>query len=148
MARDIPPTEAQETGRPNFSRTLDKHGLRLTRDATTTLQVNVGLLCNQTCRHCHLDAGPKQTEIMSKETAAQVAEWARRCRFATIDITGLRYEASQDPSRRLRSSRRGRFRATDGGAIQGLFSLIQPHFCQPLLGLGLRPREFLGRGGS
>jgi radical SAM/Cys-rich protein len=88
MENDISPSEEQETERPNFSRTLGKHGLRLTRGETTTLQVNVGLLCNQTCRHCHLDAGPKKTEIMSKETAEQVAEWAKRCRFATIDITG------------------------------------------------------------
>ena len=34
-----------------------------------TLQVNVGKLCNQTCRHCHVDAGPTRTEIMPREIA-------------------------------------------------------------------------------
>ena len=34
-----------------------------------TLQVNLGKLCNQTCRHCHVGAGPTRTEIMNAETA-------------------------------------------------------------------------------
>lgn len=72
----------------SFSRKLNRHGIELMRAQTHTLQVNVGLLCNQTCRHCHLSAGPAKTEIMSKETADQVADWARRARFKAIDITG------------------------------------------------------------
>jgi sulfatase maturation enzyme AslB (radical SAM superfamily) len=55
-----------------FRQTLAKHGLSLTREKTTTLQVNVGLLCNQACRHCHLEAGPNREEVMSKETVDQV----------------------------------------------------------------------------
>ena len=71
-----------------FRQTLARHGLRLTRVKTTTLQVNVGLLCNQACRHCHLEAGPNRTEVMSKETVDQVVAMAERFPFEVIDITG------------------------------------------------------------
>lgn len=53
-----------------------------------TLQVNVGKLCNQTCRHCHVDAGPTRTEIMARETAEQVVEVLRRYAIPHLDITG------------------------------------------------------------
>jgi radical SAM/Cys-rich protein len=53
-----------------------------------TLQVNLGKLCNQTCRHCHVDAGPTRTEIMSRETAEQVVGVLRRCSIPDLDITG------------------------------------------------------------
>jgi MoaA/NifB/PqqE/SkfB family radical SAM enzyme len=38
----------------------------------TTLQVNVDKLCNQACKHCHVDAGPHRSEVMTRETAEQV----------------------------------------------------------------------------
>jgi radical SAM/Cys-rich protein len=53
-----------------------------------TLQVSVGKLCNQTCRHCHVDAGPTRTEIMTRETTAQVVEVLRRYNIPKLDITG------------------------------------------------------------
>jgi radical SAM/Cys-rich protein len=53
-----------------------------------TLQVNVGKLCNQTCRHCHVDAGPTRTEIMARETAERVVNVLRRHDISTVDITG------------------------------------------------------------
>jgi len=56
--------------------------------AVETLQVNVGKLCNQACKHCHVDASPKRTEIMSRETAEQIIEAVRRFRFKFVDITG------------------------------------------------------------
>ena len=71
-----------------FRQTLAVHGLRLERDQTTTLQINMGLLCNQTCRHCHLNTGPGRKENMSAETADQIADYAKRCSFEIIDITG------------------------------------------------------------
>lgn len=43
---------------PSFRTTLAAHGMTLTRAKTTTLQVSVVFLYNQTCTHCHLDAGP------------------------------------------------------------------------------------------
>ncbi len=53
-----------------------------------TLQVNVGKLCNQTCRHCHVDAGPTRPEIMTRETAEMVVEVLRRFDIPNMDITG------------------------------------------------------------
>ncbi|MEE9557600.1 MAG: hypothetical protein V3V76_10085, partial [Candidatus Adiutricales bacterium] len=72
----------------SFESTLARHGLTLKRGETTILQVNLGLLCNQVCRHCHLEAGPSRSENMSFDDAEQVVEYARRNRFETIDLTG------------------------------------------------------------
>ena len=53
-----------------------------------TLQVNVGYVCNQTCVHCHVNAGPKRTESMTREVADQVLAYLKASRAATIDLTG------------------------------------------------------------
>lgn len=71
-----------------FNQTLSKHGLKLNRAKTTTLQINVGFLCDQVCRHCHLNAGPARKEIMDQETVDEVVSYAKRAGFETIDITG------------------------------------------------------------
>ena len=71
-----------------FRETLFRQGLTLERDRTTTLQINVGYLCNQTCGHCHLAAGPNRREIMDLDTVGAVAAYAKRSHFETIDITG------------------------------------------------------------
>jgi len=71
-----------------FRENLDNNGLDLSRTHCTTLQVNVGMLCNQTCKHCHLDAGPSRKEIMSEKTMNDVLDLAARFDFQTIDITG------------------------------------------------------------
>jgi radical SAM/Cys-rich protein len=72
----------------SFSETLANHGLSLEREEIITLQVNIGLKCNQTCAHCHLDAGPDRKEMMSQETMDQVVQLARSRDFGAIDITG------------------------------------------------------------
>jgi radical SAM/Cys-rich protein len=71
-----------------FSQTLARHRLELKRGQTTTLQINCGLLCNQTCKHCHLEAGPGRPEVMDKKTIEAVIAFARRGHFDIIDITG------------------------------------------------------------
>ncbi len=53
-----------------------------------TLQVNVGKLCNQTCRHCHVDAGPTRKEIMTRETAEMVVGVLKNHAIPNVDITG------------------------------------------------------------
>jgi len=53
-----------------------------------TLQVNVGYKCNQACLHCHVNAGPTRTEMMDRETVADVIAFARASRIETLDITG------------------------------------------------------------
>lgn len=73
---------------PAFADTLARHGLRLVRARTATLQVNLGLLCNQECRHCHLAAGPARREVMASGTMDEVVAYAARCRFSAVDVTG------------------------------------------------------------
>jgi radical SAM/Cys-rich protein len=61
----------------------------LRRAQLTTLQVNLGYLCNQTCVHCHVDAGPKRTELMGEETIAQVLAFLHtHPQVRTLDLTG------------------------------------------------------------
>ena len=74
---------------PPFHDTLAAHGLPPLRAAQLeVLQVNVGKLCNQTCRHCHVDAGPDRREIMSRETMEQCLDVVSAAAIATVDITG------------------------------------------------------------
>jgi radical SAM/Cys-rich protein len=77
------------TQRAGFGQALRSHGLeRLTRAELRELQINVGRLCNQACTHCHVDAGPKRTEIMSWATMEKILDWARRNDIEHVDITG------------------------------------------------------------
>ncbi len=58
------------------------------RKAVTTLQVNLGYKCNQACLHCHVNAGPTRTEMMTRETVEQVLDYLRTGRVAKLDVTG------------------------------------------------------------
>ena len=60
----------------------------LRRNAVDTVQVNVGYVCNQSCLHCHVNAGPTRTEAMGAETAAQVLAYLEASGASTLDITG------------------------------------------------------------
>ena len=75
-----------------FDRLLSDRGLDSLRAAAVdTLQVNLGRLCNQACRHCHVDAGPHRTargDNMTRETAEQVAAVIRGGGIQTLDLTG------------------------------------------------------------
>lgn len=82
----FPPPE-QGWSKP-FRTTLIEQGLSLVRDRTTILQINVGLLCNQACRHCHLEAGPHRREMMDFQTIEDVIAYARKGGFSVADITG------------------------------------------------------------
>jgi radical SAM/Cys-rich protein len=81
-------TAAPPPAAVDFDGKLAAHGLSLRAAAVETLQVNVGKLCNQACKHCHVDAGPRRTEIMTRETAEQVLGALRRFRIPVLDITG------------------------------------------------------------
>ena len=63
-------------------------GAELFAAAIDTLQVNVGKLCNQACKHCHVDASPKRTEIMPREIVDACLKVLRDFRIPTLDITG------------------------------------------------------------
>lgn len=61
---------------------------RSTEYSLEVLQVNVGLKCNLACRHCHVQAGPKRTELMSEHTMQACLDALDNCNFKTLDITG------------------------------------------------------------
>ncbi len=52
------------------------------------LQINLGYLCNLSCVHCHVNAGPKRTEMMSQATLEQVLAFAQAAKVHTLDLTG------------------------------------------------------------
>lgn len=58
------------------------------RLALDTLQVNLGYRCNLSCAHCHVNAGPTRTEMMSRETAEQVVALLERSGVSSLDLTG------------------------------------------------------------
>jgi len=60
----------------------------IARKRLETLQVNVGYKCNQTCVHCHVNAGPNRTEVMPREVADTVLAFLRDSDVKTLDLTG------------------------------------------------------------
>src|SRR5574341_354829 len=60
----------------------------LRRKRLDTLQVNLGYKCNQTCLHCHVNAGPTRTEMMSRETISDVIAFLKASGTKTLDLTG------------------------------------------------------------
>ncbi|MEZ6092091.1 MAG: arsenosugar biosynthesis radical SAM protein ArsS [Pirellulaceae bacterium] len=78
----------------------------LHRRTLETLQVNVGKVCNQTCSHCHVDAGPDRRESMSEETAQDVIDFLARSDVATLDITGGAPEMNPNFRMLVREARR------------------------------------------
>jgi radical SAM/Cys-rich protein len=79
-----------EVRAPSFEHAMTGcHPLPLKARSISTLQVNVGKICNQTCHHCHVDAGPQRTERMSKATMDQILDVLdRTASITTVDITG------------------------------------------------------------
>ena len=61
---------------------------QIKRSQLDTLQVNLGYLCNQQCLHCHVDASPRRSEIMSIKTVKDVLEFIRSRNIKTLDLTG------------------------------------------------------------
>ncbi len=74
---------------PHFQEKLAGAGLfPLKPTGIEIFQVNVGKMCNQTCKHCHVDAGPDRKEIMSWETMEQCLQVLANSAIDTVDITG------------------------------------------------------------
>jgi len=74
---------------PLFEESLRASGLfPLKATGISVFQINVGKLCNQTCRHCHVEAGPNRKEMMSRETAELCIRALERTTIPTVDITG------------------------------------------------------------
>ena len=74
---------------PNrFAQALGTLGIPLRHAKAEVLQINVGKLCNLTCIHCHVNAGPKRKEIMTRETIDRIIDWLAKTDIPTVDITG------------------------------------------------------------
>ena len=83
---------------PLFSEKLDQCGLfPLQPERPEIFQVNVGKMCNQVCKHCHVDAGPDRKEIMTKETMGLcLSVLKENPNFTTVDLTGGAPELNPD----------------------------------------------------
>ncbi len=76
-------------GHKPFETMLNETGVGpLTRTDLRIMQINVGRMCNQVCRHCHVDAGPDRTEIMTRETMELCIEALAQTEIEIVDITG------------------------------------------------------------
>ncbi|MDF1810669.1 MAG: arsenosugar biosynthesis radical SAM protein ArsS [Verrucomicrobiales bacterium] len=71
-----------------FDRTLAVAGRKLRRSRPEILQLNTGKLCNLTCVHCHVNAGPKRKEILRGETVDKILSWFESSDIPTLDLTG------------------------------------------------------------
>jgi radical SAM/Cys-rich protein len=89
--------DAASVGIPDFEDKLSQHGLHpLKPTGVEILQINLGYMCNQTCRHCHVDAGPDRKEIMTRETMLECLEAAANSPVSAVDLTGGAPEMNPD----------------------------------------------------
>jgi len=87
--RALAAAQNPELPRHNFDKLLQAQGLSLPPLGITTLQVNVTKMCNQVCRHCHVDASPTRTEALSRDGIERcVALLVDYPEIRTLDITG------------------------------------------------------------
>ncbi len=85
----------------------------ITRGRLSTLQVNLGYLCNISCTHCHVNAGPTRTELMDTETLALVLKFARLRDIQTLDLTGGSPEMNPGFRDLVRAARRSDIEVMD-----------------------------------
>ena len=72
-----------------FYRALARHQIApLRRTEFAELQINLGYRCNQACSHCHVDAGPKRTEMMTRQTMDRIVDWIDKQAVERVDLTG------------------------------------------------------------
>ncbi len=73
----------------NFDTILERYGWQpLTPAQLDIFQINLGKLCNMSCRHCHVDAGPDRKESMDRETIEACLQALDRTTAHTVDLTG------------------------------------------------------------
>ncbi|MCH6257134.1 arsenosugar biosynthesis radical SAM protein ArsS [Puniceicoccaceae bacterium K14] len=78
----------QSQAQVDFTETLSRHKIELSRETLDTLQINLGKLCNLTCSHCHVNAGPKRKEIMTESTVYKILDWFTKHPTKIVDLTG------------------------------------------------------------
>lgn len=79
----------QQVSTADFDQRIKEDNLYPLRSTTVdTLQINLGYMCNQVCVHCHVDAGPDRTEIMTRETLEQCLIVVKENSIQCVDLTG------------------------------------------------------------
>ena len=82
---------------PNFDEYLSERSIPFKRTETTTLQVNIGLHCNQSCNHCHVESSPQRKEMMTRDTTDRLLYLLENNEsVTTVDITGGAPELNQE----------------------------------------------------
>lgn len=95
---------------PTLPKLVETDFPAIRRDKLDTLQVNLGYLCNLSCLHCHVNAGPKRKELMTRATIDQLFEFIDQQGITTLDLTGgapemnphFKYTVSQAVHRGIR----------------------------------------------
>ena len=104
------------------------------RRPTETLQVNLGYKCNQSCLHCHVNAGPTRTELMGLETINEVIAYLQSAGIKTLDITGGAPELNPHFRVMVEAARRLDVRVIDRCNLTILFEPGQEDLAQFLAG--------------
>lgn len=102
-----------------------------------TLQVNLGYKCNQTCLHCHVNAGPNRTEMMDSDTVDLVIAVLRERKLSTLDLTGGAPELNQNFRRLVIAARELGVRVIDRCNLTILFEPGQEDLAQFLADQGV-----------
>ena len=100
------------------------------RKSLDTLQVNLGYKCNQSCLHCHVNAGPTRTELMSRETIFEVIACLKAMGIRMLDVTGGAPELNPHFRLLVESARRLGVRVVDRCNLTILFEPGQEHLAQ------------------
>ncbi|HYC36795.1 MAG TPA: arsenosugar biosynthesis radical SAM (seleno)protein ArsS [Usitatibacter sp.] len=108
------------------------------RRALETLQVNLGYVCNQTCLHCHVNAGPKRTEAMDATTAALVLRYLGASGATALDLTGGAPELNANFRTMVREARALGARVIDRCNLTVLFEPGQADLGAFLAGHGVQ----------
>ncbi len=96
---------AASTRPQSFDEALAATGRSLGRARPQVLQLNVGKLCNLTCTHCHVNAGPARKEVISGDTVDRVLRWFEATDIPALDLTGGTPEMVPDFRRIVESVR-------------------------------------------
>ncbi|MEK6606310.1 MAG: arsenosugar biosynthesis radical SAM (seleno)protein ArsS [Myxococcota bacterium] len=130
---------AQVATGADFHQTLIARELGpLRRDTVTTLQINLGKRCNQACHHCHVEAGPRRTEAMTRDTAARVVSLlAASPSIEVVDLTGGAPELNPNFRWLVVEARRLRRRVIDRCNLTVLFEPGMEELPEFLAGSGV-----------
>lgn len=89
--------ESETNHYPLFAHKVTEAGLApLKANRVEIVQVNLGKMCNQVCRHCHVDAGPDRKDIMTRKTMQQCLDVLNNDGIKTVDLTGGAPELNPD----------------------------------------------------